>query len=104
MIAETLSCTVETGLGPMTASDMLHIATADCLTHTWDLARALQLDEQLPVEAVDLAFRFMGPLDELLRAPAMLGPKLDPPPGADQQARFLSFAGRPLDWAPRPTR
>jgi uncharacterized protein (TIGR03086 family) len=97
---DTLSRNVETGLGPMTASDMLYIATADCLTHTWDLARAFQLHEQLPTAAVRVAFDFMQPLDELLRGPNMLGPKLETPENATLQTQFLCFAGRNVNWTP----
>jgi uncharacterized protein (TIGR03086 family) len=98
--ADALSRTVESALGPMAASDMLHIATADCLAHTWDLARALGIDDDLPSDAVEFAFEFMRPLDELLRGPGMLGPKLEPDTDATIQSQFLAFAGRNLDWKP----
>lgn len=67
---------------------------ADTLIHTWDLARATGQDERLDPPAVEAARAFMEPHDELLRQPGGFGPKLEPPPGADQQSAFLCFVGR----------
>ncbi|MGH3980561.1 MAG: hypothetical protein ACRDRZ_16435 [Pseudonocardiaceae bacterium] len=39
-------------------------------------------------------FEVAQPMDEMLRTPGVCGPKLDPPPGADEQARLLAFLGR----------
>lgn len=70
------------------------LVCADTLFHTWDLARATDQDERLDPEAMATALQFLEPLDDGIRAPGGFGPKLDPPPGADEQARFLAFGGR----------
>lgn len=69
---------------------------ADTLFHTWDLARATGQDERLDAQAVDKALEFLAPIDEAIRRPGGFGPKIDPPPGADAQARLLNFGGRAL--------
>lgn len=66
----------------------------DVLVHTWDLARAAGLDERLDPFEVHRAFEAALPMDEMLRSPGVCGPKLDPPPGADEKTQFLAFLGR----------
>lgn len=70
------------------------LVCADTLFHTWDLARATGQDERLDTEAMAAALRFLEPLDDAIRVPGGFGPKLDTPPGADEQVRFLAFGGR----------
>jgi uncharacterized protein (TIGR03086 family) len=67
---------------------------ADTLIHTWDFARATGQDDILDPEAVAAALGFLTPLDEVIRRPGGFGPKVTPPPGADEQARLLAFVGR----------
>jgi uncharacterized protein (TIGR03086 family) len=67
---------------------------ADTLLHTWDLARATGQDETLDPGAVSAALGFLAPIDEGLRRPGGFGPKIEPPPGADEQTRLLNFSGR----------
>ena len=64
------------------------------LIHTWDLARAAGLDERLDPTEVHRVFETMKPMDEKMRAPGAIGPKLEPPPGADEQTQLLAFMGR----------
>ena len=66
----------------------------DLLIHTWDLARATGQDEQLDPGNVAAALAKMTPFDEFLRGPAMFGPKVTPPPHADEQTQLLCFLGR----------
>lgn len=66
----------------------------DVLVHTWDLARATGLDERLDPAEVHHVFETAQPMDDTLRTSGVCGPKLDPPPGADEQARLLAFLGR----------
>ena len=70
------------------------LVCADTLFHTWDLARATGQDERLDPDAVATALRYLEPLDDAIRAPGGFGPKLEPPPGADEQVRLLAFGGR----------
>ena len=68
--------------------------SADLVVHNWDLSRATGQDESLdPVEVAEL-MAAMGPLDDILRGPGAFGPKIDPPPGADDQTKLLCFLGR----------
>ena len=67
---------------------------ADTLIHTWDLARATGQDESLDPAAVAKAIEFLSPMDDAIRRPGGFGPRVDPPPDADDQTRLLSFAGR----------
>jgi len=66
----------------------------DLIVHSWDLARAAGLEEQLDPADVHWAFETVKPLDEMMRTPGVCGPKVDTPPGADEQVEFLAFMGR----------
>jgi uncharacterized protein (TIGR03086 family) len=66
----------------------------DLIVHSWDLARAAGLDEKLDSSDVHWAFETVKPLDEMMRTPGVCGPKVDTPPGADEQVEFLAFMGR----------
>ncbi len=69
-------------------------ASTDLVIHTWDLSRAAGLDERLDADEVHQIFEAMRPLDEMLRTSGVFGPKLEPPPDADEQTRLLAFLGR----------
>jgi len=69
-------------------------ASPDLLVHTWDLSRAAGLDERLDPDEVHQVFEAMKPVDAMLRASGAFGPKLAPPPGADEQTQLLAFLGR----------
>ncbi len=66
----------------------------DLVVHGWDLARAAGLDDRLDPEAVHEVFVRVRPLDDMLRSPGAMGPRLEPPPGADEQTQLLAFLGR----------
>lgn len=69
-------------------------AIPDLVIHTWDLARAAGLDERLDPDDVHEVFEAMKPADAMLRTSGAFGPRLEPPPGADEQTRLLAFLGR----------
>jgi uncharacterized protein (TIGR03086 family) len=80
---------------PMPLEDLIgRLLCADTLVHTWDLARASGQDEQLDPGGVTYAFAMLLPADEAIRGPGSFGPKIGPPPDADEQTRFLCFLGR----------
>jgi uncharacterized protein (TIGR03086 family) len=66
----------------------------DVLVHTWDLARATGGDERLDPRDVHEVFEAARPIDDMLRTPGVCGPKIDPPPAADEQTQLLAFLGR----------
>jgi uncharacterized protein (TIGR03086 family) len=80
---------------PMPLEDMIgRLLCSDTLVHTWDLARATGQDERLDPAGVSYAFATLLPNDAAIRGPGSFGPKIDPPPDADEQTRFLCFLGR----------
>jgi len=86
---------VVTPFGEMPFEDLAsRVACSDTLVHTWDLARAAGQDEQLDAGAVELAWEWMEPAGERLRASGDFGPAVEPPPHADVQTRLLCFLGR----------
>ncbi|MGA9774366.1 MAG: hypothetical protein WBU92_00405, partial [Candidatus Dormiibacterota bacterium] len=92
---ERAATEVKSRAGVMTFEQMVGtLLCADTLVHTWDLARATGLDERLDPEAVAVAHRFLLPRGDQMRVPGGFGPAVEPPPGADDQTRFLCFTGR----------
>lgn len=67
----------------------------DLLIHTWDLARAIGADEQLPeapVEATMLGLERVPP--EMMRGSNMFGAPIDVADDASPQDKLLAFTGR----------
>jgi uncharacterized protein (TIGR03086 family) len=86
---------VDSIIGQITFGQLVGtLLCADVLLHTWDVARATGQDERLDPHAVSAAMRFLGPRDADLRVPEEFGPRIDPPPGCDEQAALIAFAGR----------
>ena len=57
-------------------------------------SRATGGDERLDPDEVHAVFEAMQPMDEMMRVPGVFGPKVEAPPGADEQTRLLAFMGR----------
>lgn len=74
------------------AIDML--VTGDVLVHTWDLARAVGLDERLDEGIAADMLAGIQPMDDVLRASGHFGPKVTVPDDADTQTKLLAFTGR----------
>ena len=70
------------------------VLCADTLVHTWDLAKATGQDENLDINAVQVATAALLPLDKQIRVPGGFGPIVEAPEGAGDQTRLLCFAGR----------
>ena len=70
------------------------ICTPDVLVHTWDLARAIGLDETLDAEVVHRFVEGMEPHDEAMRQSGHYGPRVPVPDDADEQTRLIAFVGR----------
>lgn len=67
---------------------------ADVLIHTWDLARAVGLDETLDAEEAARVLRGMEPNEAVMRSSGSFGPRVEVPDDADVQARLIAFTGR----------
>lgn len=93
---EAAAIEIDGPTGKMPAGQVIdRFVTMDALVHTWDLARAVGADEGLDEESVRKAYEELEPVDAMIRQPGVFGPKVEPPPGADLQTRFLCFLGRP---------
>lgn len=92
---EVAARVVSSGFGEQPFASLVgRLLCADTLVHTWDLARATGQDERLDPEGVVAALAFLTPLDEVIRRPGGFAPRIEPPPGADEQTRLLCFCGR----------
>jgi uncharacterized protein (TIGR03086 family) len=86
---------VSTPFGEMPFEDLAsRMVCSDTLVHTWDVARATGQDERLDRRAVQVAWSWMEPAGDRLRASGAFGPAVPPPEGADTQTRLLCFLGR----------
>jgi uncharacterized protein (TIGR03086 family) len=87
---------VETPMGSSTVEQLLAmVAVSDVLVHTWDLSRAVGLDEHLDAAEVHRVLSGLGQVDDqMLRGTGRFGPKVDVPQDADEQTRLLAFTGR----------
>jgi len=89
----------ETRMGRSSFEDTIDtICTGDVLIHTWDLARATGLHEQLDadeVRRVVSGFESLPPdVDEAMRSSGHFGPRVPVAADADEQTRLLAFMGR----------
>lgn len=92
---EVASVEFEGFFGPTTLAQAADtFLCADVLLHTWDLARAAGLDERLDDDEVQRVQAGYASLGEAVRTPGVFGPAVEPPPGADAQARLLAYTGR----------
>lgn len=66
----------------------------DLVVHAWDLAQAAGLDDTMEpadIAALQEASKQFG---DAIRGPGAFGPEVEPPAGADEQAKLLAFLGR----------
>jgi uncharacterized protein (TIGR03086 family) len=67
---------------------------ADHLVHAWDLARALDEDDALDLEAVAAVRAWFGPTEQAYRSAGVIGPRIPVPECADPQTALLAMFGR----------
>ena len=67
--------------------------TGDILVHTWDLARAVGLDESIDEEFASQMLSGMEPMDEAIRG-EHFGPRVEVAADADVVTRLIAFTGR----------
>lgn len=70
------------------------IVSGDLLIHTWDLARATGLDEELDAAEVHRMYAGIEPMDGALRESGHYGPRVPVADDASEQERLLAFTGR----------
>jgi uncharacterized protein (TIGR03086 family) len=76
----------------------------DVLVHTWDLARAAELDERLDPQEVERSLAGMGQVpEEVLVASGQFGPRVPVPEDAAPQDRLIALTGRDPGWRPPAT-
>jgi uncharacterized protein (TIGR03086 family) len=79
------------------AKSIVPMLTQDVLIHSWDVARAIGVDDRLDA---DLCARFLSQLpdDARLERSGMFGAVVDVPPTADPQSKLLGRLGRDPSW------
>ena len=87
------------GLGVRPLAAVVTLLVTDHLAHTWDIGHALNLGVPLDAELIPGSFAWARA--HIVRVPGLFGPELTPPPGADEQTRWLAFLGRAA-WQPVP--
>jgi uncharacterized protein (TIGR03086 family) len=78
--------------GEIPLAGFITALVTDFLAHTWDIGWPAGLDVRLDAELLPNAFAWSR--QQEFRGPGGIGPELTPPPGADEQTRFLAFLGR----------
>jgi uncharacterized protein (TIGR03086 family) len=86
---------VESPMGAMPLDQMMGMfLIPDVLIHTWDLGTAAGVAVQLDPRLVEDTYNALLPIDAMVRAPGVFGPKVEPPPNADAQTKLMCFVGR----------
>jgi hypothetical protein len=67
---------------------------ADLLVHGWDLAHAIEADERMDPELVDVVRGWFGGVAEAYRSSGAVAPRPPVPPDADAQTQLLADFGR----------
>jgi uncharacterized protein (TIGR03086 family) len=67
----------------------------DLVVHGWDLARATGQDETIDPDEVERLTAMVEAMGETMRANNVIGPPVEPAPGADARTRLLNALGRP---------
>jgi uncharacterized protein (TIGR03086 family) len=80
--------------GEMTVDEMLGYNIGDTTVHTWDLARALGVDDSLDADLVGAALELYEPIADTMRAPNVFADLVEVDTGADPQTRLLALVGR----------
>jgi uncharacterized protein (TIGR03086 family) len=73
---------------------------ADAGMHTWDLSRALGIDDTLDPRVVEAGRILLAKVGDDWRGYGALAPIVPTEPGAGPQTLFIAESGRPPDWTP----
>ncbi|MFI2705954.1 TIGR03086 family metal-binding protein, partial [Nocardioides sp. CER28] len=72
--------------------------TTDIWMHSWDLARALDLDIDLGEERCAAVLAGMEQMEDVIRSSGQFGPRVAVPDDASAQDRLVGFIGRDPGW------
>ncbi len=89
-----LDTIVHLSYGDVPGAEYARQLAADHLVHAWDLARALAVDDRLDGDAVHAVLGWFGDNEDAYRAGGLIGPRVELPDGADEQAQLLARFGR----------
>lgn len=89
-----LARTVQLSYGEETASGYAEQVTGDVLIHAWDLARAADLDDELPADLVEWAAGWAPEVTAMMARAGMVDPPVPVSPDADPQTALLALFGR----------
>jgi uncharacterized protein (TIGR03086 family) len=89
-----LERTVHLSSGECPGHEYVMQLAADHLVHSWDLARALGLDETLDPAATAAVRDWFADREPLYRQAGLIGPRVEAGPGSDSQAELLGMFGR----------
>jgi len=82
-------------MGTVPKAMIFGIAATDMLIHSWDLARSIGADEQLPAEAVSACYSGLQMMpDEMRFADGRFKPGTECADDADEQTKMIAFSGR----------
>ena len=77
---------------------LLPALTAEVLTHTWDLAKAIGVDPHLDIELCTISLDFMQDNEEQVRSSGLFGAAVSRPNRADAASQLIAFLGRDPAW------
>jgi uncharacterized protein (TIGR03086 family) len=89
-----LQRTVHLSFGDCPGREYVMQLAADHLVHTWDLARALGVDETLDPAATTAVRDWFADHEPAYRQAGLIGPRVDPAPGSGPGAELLGMFGR----------
>lgn len=89
-----LAQVVTTHRGDEAVDSMIGFNMADTTIHSWDLARALGVDDRLDESLVARSIELLEPVAEQLRGPWGFADTVPLDEGTDPQARLLAMVGR----------
>ena len=92
-----LQTMIKSRLGEMTLDTYIGKMCVDTLVHTWDIARATGVDEELDPDAVHTVWTQVSSAasagTDLVRSPGFFDPALDPS-GSNESDLLIAFSGR----------
>ena len=68
------------------------------LTHTWDLAKAIEVEPKLDQRLCENSLAFMKSNEDQIRNSGFFGPEVKVSGSADAAEQLLGFLGRDPEW------